>query len=599
MAIVPFQPNSNWNWKDAKYKFISMIMIGLLATFFALLFIYPILSINLVTDAGTQLGAYARKVVDLSCGGTMEAVNMVGSVVNGLGGGAVTTITELTAQTVMAVELIGDVIQSMSDLLGPVTSLLNGGVKDVLSAVSLAVGYISNTIGKTMKLASDSVGGVITNILPLLGSIQEAMSFIITNGFTPAVQTLNGIRGMLADKIEAFSKSELPRVIDAFKILQSVSQSQIFGDGSMAILTLTVALYVKAFKRITGSLIDSSIVTDLVSSTVNAIASITVDLSGLSFDFCEVLVGLIEPVFSLLNIPGTGDLNNCSTDFIRLGLWYMTNGSFCQTTPGTAVVTNFTNCLLGEIANITLIPAYNITIGASEIFNFLGGNFPDIWPSELLDALISGFNSLLSGLPSVNFGWYDITLDTIFENLAAVLIDIFFGGYKSIFSSLVVSLLPTSPSQALLPLILLYTIYKIVEKFLTVVIDLLNDTIDSGLNVINQWNVCTPEIGVYVPSVCEIDDPPFFEFCLEFYGDSWCVSDVIGGFSTMASAAMSYVITPITSSLFNITAVINAILGSIPSAPASGAFLSEIDQKILEALNNLQILSTLPFYVNT
>ena len=64
MAIVPVQTNSNW--KDVKYKFVSMIMIGLLGTFFALLFIYPILSINLVTDAGSQLGAYARQVVDLS-----------------------------------------------------------------------------------------------------------------------------------------------------------------------------------------------------------------------------------------------------------------------------------------------------------------------------------------------------------------------------------------------------------------------------------------------------------------------------------------------------------------------------------------------------
>ena len=588
MAIVPFQPNSNWNWKDAKYKFISMIMIGLLGTFFALLFIYPILSINLVTDAGTQLGAYAKNVVDLSCGGTMEAVNMVGSVVNGLGGGAVSTITELTAQTVMAVELIGDVIQSMSDLLGPVTSLLNGGVKDVLSAVSLAVGYISNTIGKTMKLASDSVGGVITNILPLLGSIQEAMSFIITNGFTPAVQTLNGIRGMLADKIEAFSKSELPRVIDAFKILQSVSQSQIFGDGSMAILTLTVALYVKAFKRVTGILTDSSIVTDLVSSTVNAIASITVDLSALSFNFCDVLVGIIEPVFSLLNIPGSGDLNNCALDFIKLGLWYMSNGSFCQTTPGSAIVTNFTNCLFGEIAYITLIPGYSIDIGITTIFNSGLGNFPGL-EDWILAPIYDLMRTLMSGLPEITIGWSDINLNTIFTGLGNVLYDIF-NGFKSIFSAKLVSLLPTSPTQVLLPLILLYTIYKILERLSNIVINLIDDFIDDAVDLVDSWTGCEYYGACFDP--CEyIPLVPSCEICL---GVTMCISDLFSSMGAVKDAVRAF-FEPIVYGYFNLSAIISQILPFTPSLP-SGSLLTNIDNVINTVLSSAT-LGSLPVTV--
>jgi len=601
MAIVPFQPNSNWNWKDAKYKFVSFILIGVLASFFALLFIYPILSINLVTDTGSQLGKYAKQVVDVSCGGTMEALNMVGSVVNGLGGGMVTTITELTAQTVMAVEFISDIIQSMSDLIGPMQSLLTGSVKDIMSAVSMASEYLSGILGKTMNLATESVGGVVTNILPLLGSIQEAMSFIITNGFTTAIQTFNGIRGMLADKIEAFSKSELPRLINAFSILQSVSQGQIFGDSSIAIVTLTVALYVKSFKRVTGIFTDSSIISDLISSTVSAIGSITADLSGLSIDFCEVLVGIIEPLFSLLNIPGTGDLNNCALDFVRLGLWYITNGSFCQTTPGSAIVTNFTNCLLGEIAYVTLIPGYTIEVSASKIFDLIGDTDVDLWPSELFDPLLSGFKSLLNGLPSVSFGWTDISLDTIFSNVGNVLVDIF-TGFKSIFSSKVVALLPKSPAQTLLPLVLIYTIFKLVEKLLASILPILTSTMNSAFAVFNQWDVCTPEIGLYLPDWCSytVLSITFYYICFTWYGASWCVSDIIGGYSKIVGAAMTQIITPITSSLFNISALISNILGSIPGAPASGAFLAQIDQKILDGLNNLNLFSSgdLPFFFN-
>lgn len=427
-VVIPLKPNKNWD--DAKYRFISFVMLGVIGSMFVLLLLYPVLGIGAVTSLGSQLGKYTTQIVNITTGQTMEAVNTVGSLVNGLGSGAVTTITTLTAQAMLAIEVVGSALQGLNGLMGgPVKDMLTGAPMEVIKLFQMATNYMGSLFSDITGVTMEVVNTMMEKAFPILGSISEALNFFITNAFGPALRTLNGIRSNLADKIEAFTKSELPRLLDAFRILQTSSQSIIFENNGIALITLTVALFTKGFKSITSTLTNSSIVEDLVSTVVSAIGSITVDLTGLSFSFCDVVVGLIEPAFSLLSIPGVIDLNQCSLEFIKLGIWYMTNGSFCaSTTP----VTNFTDCLFGEIADIVLVPGQSISFSASYVMDQIGGGAPG-WVEDVFEFLIGEMFSLIGGLPRVSLGWNDISLNTVFTNLQTVLVTIF-TGMKTIFN---------------------------------------------------------------------------------------------------------------------------------------------------------------------
>lgn len=574
MAIVPFKPDEGW--ADAKTKFVSFVLIGVMATFFVLIFVSPILSINLVTETGTQLGKYAKQVTDISCGGVMDAVELVGSVVNGLGGGIVSTISTMTTQAVLAVEVIAGALQSITGIILPLGNLLTGGISELLKAVQMATGYVQSLLGEAGGFATNAIGSISDLVGPFFDNFGQVMEFFVTNAFTPAMKAFSGVRTLLADKIETFTKSQIPSLIGAFNTLLSTAQSQIFSDTGVAILTLVLSFYIGSINKVVGIFTNGKIVEDLISTVVNMIGTIGDSIGELlTFDFCDTIVNFIEPALSLLDIPGAGNLNDCKSEFVKLGLWYMTNGSFCAGTP----VSDFTGCLFGQIGNVVIIPAYSFNVSARDIWD---GSFPSL-ASYILRPIEDLARDLINSLPDVTLGWPDITLQTIFVGLEVLLNNIF-TSFKGIFVSSVngslVSLMPVVPPRVPLPIILLYTIFKVAQRFLDIAILQVGNAIISAAETVNDsWSGCvsySDSITSWLP--WPLDD------IVEFFEVTWCVTDIIGSVSFMYNSVRAILQTTV-DTFFNINSVMSNLLGSIPGLSADPSFVSSIDSAITTALD--------------
>jgi hypothetical protein len=569
---------------ENRTKFLSFIMLGVLGTFFILMFIAPIISINMVKNAGKGLASVSQTVISTACGESGKVVKLAGDVVVLIGGGTLDTIVNFGGKVMEAVKFVGELISKIQKLTGPVQSTMMSSVEGIMTLVNLASNGLTNTIGKVTGLLNSGLGEVLNLMSGLSSDIGELLGNMVSKVITPAMKGLKLVKDELADRIEMFTKNGLSDLLGAINILQSVGQSTTFSDISTAMLSLTVGLYVKVASNIVGVFTNSNIVGDLIDGVVTILGEIGIDLSEISFDFCEQITSIVNLALSRLpNLPGPADLNRCRTPFIHMGIYWMTGGLMCsKENPPLAM----SECLLGDIGDVVFLPAFEITVSARRLANAIGFDFPSI-PSPF-GAIINIFKDMIYSLPGLTFGWDDISINTILANVNQVYRDLFetlksfigpsLSGVKATFSGAPMGL---SILGVLLKIITQFIIYFF-EKVKTFVLNALN----TAVNILT-WNEC---VNLCFPCF----DPCFgafggCEICPGCFG-SLCVDDVLPGMSTIRNF-LKDIIRGAFDYLLNLTAFVNRLLGSF----ADFSITSELKAIIDDAFSNLSF-GPLPIY---
>jgi hypothetical protein len=517
---------------------------------------------------------------------------MASTIVKETASSATSLISVMRDATFDAIELVVDSLQYIVDIVPSITGMVIRNITDLIKMVGLVNLTMSGFMSEFLDSGISEITNILTQAFSVIGDLSEVASFLVSNALIPAMTALSGINEIVKAGIEALTKTQLPRLLDAMKFLQSSAQSQIFGDASIAIVSLTVGLFTKIFKKTIGGIVDGSIITGLIESVTGVIKSINLNVIG-SFDFCGILVGIIEPGLELLSLPGGADLNKCVVNFVRLGLWWMTQGIVCK---GKSPITDFTDCLLGQIGGVTIIPAYKLELSIKS----LTFGLPSI-PVPGLSEIFGLFDSLLEKLPKFAIGWTDISLNTIFSNLQGVL-NFLFNDLKTIFKKegggLLVSFSP-NPGTILLPQLLMYVILKIATSFFTKLLETIygpNGFLLKALGVVTSWAGCVEFGCPCLPwvSYTTVAGIPLPKFYLRRISVKFCISDILGPISYLSGLIFNLAKIVI-DKLFNLTDMVLAFIGFEPPNIST----EMIEAAIGRALAQLSSQLNLPFYFST
>lgn len=568
---------------ENRTKFLSLLMIGILGTFFVLMFIAPIISINMVMNAGKGLGSLSRDITTVACGESGKIVQLAGQVVNLVGGQTLDIVVGFGGKVTEAVKFIGEIISNIQKLTGPVQSTMLSSVEGIMTLVNLASTFLTNTIGKVTGLLNSGLGEVMNLMTGLSSDIGEMLGNMVSNVITPAMKGLKLVKDELADRIETFTKNGLSDLLNAVGILQSIGQVTTFQDIETAMFSLTVGLYVKVASKVVGIFTNSRIVEDLIDGVVTILGEIGIDLSDISFDFCEQITGIVNFILSPLpDFPGPANLNRCRTPFIHMGIYWMTGGLMCaKENPPLAM----SECLLGDIGDIVFLPAFELTVSVRRLVDSIGFSFPSI-PSPF-GGIINSIKNLIYGLPGLTFGWDDISINSILSNVNQV----FTGLFETLKSFIGPSLsgVKATFSGAPMGLSILGVLLKIITQFIMYFFEKIRDFALSALNT--AVNIFT--LGGCV-SICF----PCFDPCFGLFGGcrvcpgcfGLCVGDVLPGIGTIRNV-LKDIIRGAFNNILNLTAFVNKLLGSF----ADFSITSELKAIIDNALSSLSF-GSFPVY---
>jgi len=576
--------------KDFRVIVVGFIIIGVTGVFLFLMIASPLLAMRLLTSSSKNITLCTKKTVEITARVAMKSVNAASSVVIGTAERSLQLVELAGNATMDAIQLVADVIVHLTEIVPPITGMVVRNIDDLFKIIILCNSTISGFMGELLDSGIGGVLDIINQGLALMGSIGEFTSFLVNNAFIPATQALTGINEIVTASTKALTETQLPRLLSAIEFLVQSSNSQIVGDIQLTIISSVVGLFAKVFGKFVTSVTKGEIINTIISSVTGVLKSINLNVLG-SFDICGVIISIIEPALSLLNfIPGLSTINKCVPDFIRLGLWWMTQGSFCASRNP---ITSFTNCLLGEIGNVTIIPAFNLELSIRSLV----GNIPGI-PSEL-SFLYSWFDDLLSALPKVSFGWTNISLNTILSNLEGVLVFLF-TDLKTIFKSeaggTLISFTP-SPGLLLLPQVLLFVVFKVATEFMTKIVDLIygeNGIAKQALKIIDSWAGCVEFFGfpIYYPKFKS--SIPFVTYGVEYIGARLCISTIFGPIITLYEKIFSLILSQL-ATIINVGDLIFSFLGvEVPNIDAQ-TLTNAINRALGQLSNNLN----LPFYFRT
>jgi hypothetical protein len=584
------QKQRNQERKDFRVIVLGFIVIAVTGIFLFLMLASPILAMGVMSTANKQISSYTRKTVDVAASVAMKSVNITGSIIRGTTERTMQLVSLAADATMDAIQLIADVIMHIVDVVPPIAGMVVRNIDELLKMVVLCN---STIMGYMAELLDTGIGGVMDIVgqgFELIGNIGEFAGYLVANGFIPATQVLIGINEIVTKAVETLTDSYLPRLMSAMQFLAQTSNGQIIGDIRMTIISVVVSLFVKVFKKAVGFVTGGDIIGTIISSVTGVLKSINLNVLG-KFDFCSVLLSIIEPALNLLNvIPGLSTINKCVPDFIRLGLWWSTQGSFCSSRNP---ITGFTDCLLGEIGNITIIPAFKLELSIRS----LAGQIPGL-SNPALSPIFNLFEKLLDGLPKFAFGWTNISLNTILSNLQGVLVFLFTDLKTILKKEAGGSLISFSPSPGtlLLPQVLLFVIIKVATQFMAKIVDMVygeNGFLKQALKIIDKWLGCVG-FTIKIPFITTTKKFPFFkrrdiEFSVKF-----CISDIFGPILTLLNKIFSIAFS-VLNTLFDVGDVILSFLGiAVPNIDAS-----MIEAAVGRALSQLSNNLDLPFYFNT
>ena len=303
---------------------------------------------------------------------------------------------------------------------------------------------------------------------------------------------------------------------------------------------------------------------------------------GRFFNKCFVITFLIEKFLNTTVgsiLPGF--LKTCQAEVIQSGLNWFSKQKICKTKPKNKVHMRTALCFLQSMGSLTLIPAFQLQYGPFGIINTLA-SIP--WIPDPLKWVVDSFFSLTKSLPSITFGWQDISIRSLLNSatglLATALDLVGFVAFSAV-KGLQINFsgkfpMPLLPPALAIQVTMIKLFSYLMQKLVPLLLEMFKNLSGRVVALVNKWNICTPRfcINLLFTKVC---------------APRICVGDVVGGLSNIVELIMDLVIKGITP-LFQVTDMMTRLIGMGDSSDFDG-----LDSKLEEAFGSLT--GKLPFYV--
>lgn len=572
-AIIPYTPGLTTS--ENRLKFISFVMLGILGTFFVILLFVPALSISLVTKSGKALASYSRTMIGTTISQGGKALAFAGDTIKDVSSGGVMAISTMTTKTVMAIEYLTDLLRHIPELVGGLAKNANSSLEDLMKMMSAASRSLVSTLGRITKQTQEFITSMVKRSISFFHSSTEALSKMVDDVFVPTLRRMMSIPSEMAATIASVSKSYIPYIVEAFKMIMTISVKGTMKDIELTLVSLNIAQFTKVVTQFLGTLTGGNTVDTFMFAIKVYLGQTVVNFSK-SILFCGAVTLLIE--FFLNKVPLIpGFIRECQTEAVQLGIAWLTNTRVCGTKPKGKVAARAALCFVEQIGDFTLVPAFEFEFGPLGVLKKIG-NLPYI--PDPLDFVIDRFLDKLDGLPSLTIGWQDISFSSLLRGASSIISSVLevagvfaFSATQGIQMSFSGNI---GPSSALsIHFSIMRVMVKLIEKIVPLLWEQFRKLSDKILRLIKRWDVCTPRFCVNLV---------FTKIC----SPRLCASSIIGSMSSITSWIMSQALTTV-KKLMNVSVFVSKIIG-VP-----GPSDATLDRELDKALQNLTI--KLPFYV--
>jgi hypothetical protein len=580
VTIIPYTPGLTT--EENRIRFISYILLGVLGTFFLVLLIMPATSISLVTKTGKQMSAYSRAIVSTTISQSGKALTLAVDTINGVSKGAVSAISTLSTKAIMVMEYFASLIQGMPRLISKWAKTATNTMSDVLKKMADISQNLIKMIAKLSKETVEFIQSLLKQTVETYGDITKALATMIDEVFEPAVRRLLKLPAELSRNIATLTKSAIPTIVDGVKILADRAFQNILDDcQTTTTVAFTIAQYGKTASEFIGQLTGGDTI-DIIILALSTYLGETKPTFGRFFNKCFVITFLIETFFNKTAgaiLPGF--LKTCQSEVIQTGLNWFSKQKICKTRPPNRVYMRTALCFLQSMGSLTLIPGYQIQVGAFSVIDKLA-RIPSI--PDPLKWVINSFFNLTRGLPSVTFGWQDISIQSLLSGATGLIAEaldligfVAFSAAKGLqvnFSGTFPS--PVAPPAMSIQVTMIKLFSYLMKKLIPLLLEMFKSLSSRLVSLVNRWNVCTPRfcINLLVTKVC---------------APRICVGDVVGGMQNVVEFIMGLVTKTITP-LFNLSDMMTRLIGMGDSSDFKG-----LDEKLEKAFSNL--VAKMPFYV--
>jgi phage-related protein len=459
-------------------------------------------------------------------------------------------------------------------------------ISDVTKKVIDVSQNLIKTIAKLSKESVEFIQSLLKQAVDMYGDVTEALSKLVDDVFEPAVRKLLKLPVDLARKISSLTKNAIPLIVNGVKLLADRAFSNVLNNcQETTSVVFTIAQYGRTACEFLGLLTGGDTI-DIIILGLKTYLGETKPGFGRFFNKCSVITLLIEKFFNTTVgsiLPGF--LKTCQAEVIQSGLNWFSNQKICKTRPRNRVHMRTALCVLQSMGSLTLLPAFQLQYGAFGIINTLA-SIP--WIPDPLKWVVDGFFNLTKSLPSITFGWQDISIKSLLNSatglLATALELVGFVAFSSVkglqinFSGKFGDALkpPPLPPAMTIQITMIKLFSYLMQKLVPLLLEMFKNLSSRVVALVNKWNICTPRFCINLL---------FVKVC----APRICVGDVVGGLSTIVELIMDLVIQGI-SPLFKATDMMTRLIGMGDSSDFDG-----LDSKLEEAFGSLT--GKLPFYV--
>lgn len=411
MKLIAFQPSSNW--EALKRNAILLVTLGVAVVFGVILFTLPISSMRALTIAGKKLFVIGSTTISLGVTSATNATTTASNTVKKVGELVQTGVRGMADKVQDMIHFITGMIEDMYAMFGKVVRLSINSTTKLIEAVSKASEFVLESMSKISRTVVENIKRGMETVMKILMKSQETLADAIEHCFVPAVESFLKITYKMGKVGVKIYTRYLPAAVRymyffaKFAISQSVANTNI--QVNLSVLSLFTSLFSKLVTDTTGTL--ENIVTVVAGGASTIIPIFLENVKDLSGDMCDLVVTLVnEDTPDLFpELPVGLDLDDsCSTEFITLGLKWMSMGTICGNGyPDTLSLAS--TCLFRQVANITFVPSVGGSISAEDIV----GDLP--YP----------FDKIISSLGSISFSIPSFSLSSLVSGLQGIITRLF------------------------------------------------------------------------------------------------------------------------------------------------------------------------------
>jgi hypothetical protein len=544
--------------------------------------IMPATSISLVTKTGKKMAAFSRSVIGTTVEQSGRALNLATETITGISKGAVNAVSTLTTNTMAIIEYFTELMRHIPKLVSKWARTAGKTLTDVTKQVIDVSQNLIKYIAKMSKESVEFIQSLLKQAVDMYGNVTEALSTLVDEVFEPAVRQLLKLPAELARKISSLTKSAIPMIVNGVKLLADRSFSNVLSNcQETTSIVFTIAQYAKTACEFLGLLTGGDTI-DIIIFALKTYLGETKPGFGRFFNKCFVITLLIEKFLNTTVgsiLPGF--LKTCQAEVIQSGLNWFSKQKICKTKPKNKVHMRTALCFLQSMGSLTLIPAFQFEYGPFGIIKTLA-SIP--WIPDPLRWVIDEFFSLTRSLPSITFGWQDISIKSLLNSatglLATALDLVGFVAFSAV-KGLQINFsgkfpMPLLPPAMSIQITMIKLFSYLMQKIVPLLLEMFKNLSSRVVALVNRWNICTPRfcVNLLLVKVC---------------APRICVGDVVGGLSTIVEHIMDLVIKGVTP-LFQATDMMTRLIGMGDSSTFDG-----LDSKLEEAFGSLT--GKLPFYV--